>query len=76
MFSDLGPSYCMRKADIESYFIQVQFAIKTTLFFFSPVTSSTGPAPQEERNQERAEAFLDFKAREEGGESASNEEDH
>lgn len=60
---------------MESYFIQVQFAIKTNVFF-SPATSSMRPAQTEERNRERASAFFDFKVREEGGDSGSNEEEH
>ena len=68
MFSDLGPSYCVRKADIESYFIQVRFANKTNVFFFSPITSSR-------QNRERARAFLDVEAQQEGGDSGSDQQD-
>ena len=68
MFSDLGPSYCVRKADIESYFIQVRFANKTNVFFFSPITSSR-------QNRERARAFLDVEAQQEGEDSGSDQGD-
>ena len=58
----------MRKADIESYFIQVRLANKTNVFFFSPITSSR-------QNRERARAFLDVEAQQEGGDSGSDQQD-